>query len=158
MLDEVLEGLVRHARLVRPRGIAEDAGEAFRVAGLDGPEGIEQGAAHVLRGIAHVGPVPAVGNLEPVAGGGPGIVFVTGLFEGVLVFLVPDVGQPLEEQQRKDVLLVIAGINEPAQKRRPAPEVGFEFLLGEGVHGWPPSVALVSRPESLIVAPVSRPE
>ena len=41
VLDEVLERLVGHLRLVGPRRVAEDAGEALRVGRLDRAEGVE---------------------------------------------------------------------------------------------------------------------
>jgi hypothetical protein len=62
---EVLERLVGHLRLVGPR-VAEDAGQAFRVGGLDRAEGRDKGTADVTRGIAHVGPVRALGDSETV--------------------------------------------------------------------------------------------
>ena len=58
-----------------------------------------------------------------------GVALVAGLLEGFAVVLVPDVREPLEEEQREDVLLVVAGIDEAAQQRGRAPEVGLELLL-----------------------------
>ena len=129
VLDEVLERLVGHLRLVGPGGIAEDAGEALGIGRLDGAEGVEQRPAHVAGGSAHIGPVRAVRDGKPVVGGRAGIGLVAGLGQRDLVFLVPHIGEPFEEEQRKDVLLVVAGIDQPPEQLGRAPEVGFEFLL-----------------------------
>ncbi len=37
---------------------------------------------------------------------------------------------PLEKEQRKDVLLIIAGIDRAAQGGRRSPQIFFQFLLG----------------------------
>ena len=91
--------------------------------------------------------VCAFGDGEAVVGGRCGGALVLGFVVGVTVVLVPDIRQPLEEEQREDVLLVVAGIDEPAQQRGRTPEVGFEFLLGEtfGHYSHPPSVSTVRR-------------
>ena len=69
------------------------------------------------------------GNGEAVVCGRGGVAFVLVVLEGIAVVLVPDIREALEEEQRKDVLLVVVGIDEPAQKRGRAPEVGLELLL-----------------------------
>ena len=72
-----------------------------------------------------------LGNSEPVVGGRGGVALVLGVFEGFVVVAFPDIREPLEEEQREDVLLVVAGIDEPTQQGGRTPEVGFELLLGE---------------------------
>ena len=67
---------------------------------------------------------------EAVVGGGQGIGLVAGLGQRAGVFLVPHVGEALVEEQGKDVLLVVARVDQPAEDGGRAPEVGFEFLLG----------------------------
>ena len=129
MLYEVLERLVGHLRLVGPGGIAEDAGETLGIGCLDGSKGIEQRPAHVAGGDAHVGPVSAVRDDKPVVGGGAGIGLVLGLGQRDSVFFVPHIREPLEEEQRKDVLLVVARINQTPEQLGGTPKVGFEFLL-----------------------------
>jgi hypothetical protein len=72
------------------------------------------------------------GNLEAVILGELGIGEIAiGVGQGGLVFLVPDIGDALEEQQREDELLVVAGVDQAAQQDGGTPEVGFEFLLGD---------------------------
>lgn len=59
-----------------------------------------------------------------------GVVLVAmALLQRLGVFLVIDVADALEEEQREDELLVVAGINVPAEVDRRAPEVFFEGLL-----------------------------
>ena len=50
-------------------------------------------------------------------------------FECSLCLLVKHIADAFIEQEREDELLVVAGVNGPAQKRRRAPQVGFELLL-----------------------------
>ena len=71
------------------------------------------------------------GNGEAVIGGRSRVALILSLLEGLAVVFVPDVREPLEEEQREDVLLVIAGIDEPTQQRGCAPEVGLELLLSK---------------------------
>ena len=47
VLDQVLQRLVGHLRLVGPRRVAEDAGQPLRVGRFDGAEGVEQRPADV---------------------------------------------------------------------------------------------------------------
>ena len=56
----------------------------------------------------------AFGNSEAVVGGCRRVALVLGVLEGFAIVVVPDIREPLEEQQREDVLLVVAGIDEPA--------------------------------------------
>ena len=97
MFDQVLERLVRHLRLVGPRGVAEDTVEAARIGHLDGPEGVEEGTTDVAGGGPHIRPMRAVRDMESVVGGGSGVSLIAGLVEGCVLVLVPDVRQPLEE-------------------------------------------------------------
>ena len=131
VLDQVLERGVRHLRLVGPRRVAENAGETFRVDRLDGTERAPQRPAHVARRPADVGPVGAGRDDEPVVGRRLRVALVAGLVEGVAVLLVPDVGEALEEEQREDVLLVVAGVDQAAQEVGGAPEVRFQRLLAQ---------------------------
>lgn len=57
-----------------------------------------------------------------------GVVFTVVVGGGV--FLIPHIRQSLEKEQRKDVLLVIARINQATQNGGGAPEEGFQFLPG----------------------------
>src|SRR5690606_27996995 len=88
-------------------------------------------------------PVGAFGDDEPVVGGRQRVVVVVRLFEGRVVVLVPDVGGPFEEQQREDVLLVVARVAQHAQQRGGAPQVGFELALRQSRHrsSHPPSLS-----------------
>ena len=70
-------------------------------------------------------------NSEPVVGGCGGVARILSLFEGFGVVAFPDIRESLEEEQWEDVLLVVAGIDEPAQQSSRTPEVGLEFFLGE---------------------------
>ena len=71
------------------------------------------------------------GDDEPVVCGIGCVAFVASFVERLSVVFVPDVGETFEEHQGEDVLLVIARIDEPTEERRRAPEIAFEFALGE---------------------------
>ena len=84
-----------------------------------------------------------VRDLEAVLFGecGVGLVAV-GLLERCGVLLVEDVAEPLEEQQREDERLVLAGVDGASQQRGGAPEVGLELALGDaGAHAIPRSAS-----------------
>jgi hypothetical protein len=73
-------------------------------------------------------------DLEAVVLGELGIrKIAVGIGQGRLIFLVPDIRDALEEEQREDELLVVAGVDQPAQEDSRAPEVGFECLLGDAL-------------------------
>ena len=79
VLDEILQRLVGHLRLVGPRRVAEDAGETLRVGGFDRAERVHERASHIARGGAHVGPMRAFGNREPIVRSRAGVGGVCGL-------------------------------------------------------------------------------
>ena len=80
---------------------------------------------------ADVVPVAAVRDGEPVIFGQIGQVFVAVDLHGGGVLFVVDVGDPLEEDKREDVLLVIAGVDQAAQNDRGTPQVGLQFTLAD---------------------------
>jgi hypothetical protein len=134
VLEEILERDVGQTLLVRPRGVTEDAVEAAGVGCLDGAKRRLQLLADVLRGSAHVLPVGALGDDEPIVCSRRRVRGVTfRLGEGAGMVLVPHVRQPLEEDQRENELLVVAGIDEAAQDDGSSPEIRFEFLLGHAL-------------------------
>ena len=153
VLDKILQRLVGHLRLVCPRGIPEDAIQALRVGRLNGAEGIEQCPAHVAGSTADVVPMRAFRNREAIVRSRASISGVCRLAQGSPVFLVPHVRQALEKEQREDVLLVVAGIDQAPQELRGAPEVGLKFLLAHvfsrRTHpSQPPSVRTLRRRSS----------
>lgn len=77
----------------------------------EGAESVEKCSAHVTGGHADVGPVGTVRDLETIIRGGPGVGFISCLLKGGLVVFVPNIGEPLEEEQWEDVLLVIARVD-----------------------------------------------
>src|SRR5690606_29062303 len=76
-------------------------------------------------------PVRAVGNGKTLVGHLAGVSVILAVVVGGSVLFVPHIRQPLEKQQGKDVLLVVARIHQPAQNSGRAPQVGVEVLLGE---------------------------
>lgn len=58
--------------------------------------------------------------------------FITKLGNRAGFFLVIHVAQALEKQQWEDELFVVARVDKAAQERRRAPQVRFEFRLGDG--------------------------
>ena len=82
--------------------------------------------------VPHDVPVGVCGDHKAMALRNRCIVFVAiGCGQRGRVFFVVHVAHAFEEQQRKDVLLVVASISEPPKQRRRTPEVGFEFGLSE---------------------------
>ena len=130
VLEQVDEGLVREAVFVRPRGVAEDAAESVRIGLLDGMHGLLDGEAEVGGGFANLCPVILLRDEEAVELRAAGVVFVAvALGEGFGEFLVVDVTNALEEEQREDELLIVPGIDMPTQVSGRTPEVFFEGLL-----------------------------
>ena len=83
-----------------------------------------------LAALPHLAPVGFARNLEAVVLRVGGEVRVAaGLRQRSLRLLIEHVAETLVEQQRENELLVVAGINGPAQERGRSPEVGFELLL-----------------------------
>src|ERR1041384_7274974 len=88
----------------------------------------------------------ALGNAEAFVRRGARVTGVAGVCESRGVFFIPHVRQPLEKQEREDVLLVVAGIDEPAQQIGGTPQVRFQLLLaqvllGHAHYSHPPSVS-----------------
>jgi hypothetical protein len=48
---------------------------------------------------------------------------------------VENVAKPFEEKEGENELLVVAGVDGPAQDGGRPPKVGFELLLGDAGHG-----------------------
>jgi hypothetical protein len=61
-------------------------------------------------------------DLEAVVLREPGVFLVAaGFGQGGLVFLVVDIGDAFEEEEREDVGLEIGGVNRSAQEKPPSP-------------------------------------
>src|SRR5665213_682656 len=115
MFDQVLERSVRHLCLVGPSCITEYPLQALRIDSFDTLESIEQRAAHITRGSAHISPVRSLGNIEAIVGGSSRVVSVARVVERLLIVFVPNVAQTLEEEKRKDVLFVVTRVDQTAQ-------------------------------------------
>ena len=86
-------------------------------------------------------------DLEAVVFGKGGVSYIpAGFIQRALVLLVKDIAEALVEQQRKDELLVVARIDDPAQEHGRTPEVGFELLLGDAGGAHISNPALQERP------------
>ena len=92
---------------------------------------LSERASDVARGGAHVGPMRAFRDREAVVRSRAGVGGVCRLAQRRLVLLVPHIRQALEEEQREDVLLVVARVDQPAQQVGGAPEVRLELLLAQ---------------------------
>ena len=68
--------------------------------------------------------------LESMGFGEQGQFGVAGVSDDLFIFLIPDITDALEEQQREDVGLEVGGIYRAAQDVGGRPQVGFE--LGKG--------------------------
>ena len=81
----------------------------------------------------------ALRNLEAVVLRELGVLLVAaGFRQRRRVFLVVDIGDALEEEQREDVGLEVGGVHRAAQDVGGFPEVGFELAKGGDVvvHAW----------------------
>ena len=150
VLDEVCQRGVGEQVLVAPVAVAEHAGQGVGVGGLDGAHGLEDRGTDVLGDAADVVPVAAVRDGEAVILGEVGQVLVAVDLQGGGVLFVVDVGDPLEEDEREDVLLVVAGVDQAAQHDRGAPQVGLQFALADArrAHADTPSPHFASSASS----------
>ena len=134
--DQVLEQLVGELLPVAPVGGAEDAVERVGVGALDLLHGVRERGADVGWRLADVAPVAALGDLEAVDLGEERRVGIAVDLGGLGGLLVPDVADPLEEEQREDVALPVGAIDRgAAQDVGGFPEGGLEG--GGGEHGCP---------------------
>jgi hypothetical protein len=153
VLDQVLEQGIGQPILVRPLGIAEHAVQGVGVGLLDLAHRALQGRADVGGLGANVVPVAVIRDLEAVRLGKPGqLLGIAGLIDDLLVFLVPDVADALEEQQREDVGLEVGRIHRAAQDVGGLPEVDSAlqgFGEGQSLHvGTCPKYMSVATPGS----------
>ena len=127
--DEVLQELVGEHLAVAPVGGAEDAVERVGVGALDLAHGVRERRADVGRGLPDVAPVAALGHVEAVNLGEVDRVNVAEELCGLRRLLVPDVADPLEEEQRQDVRLPVRAVDgAAAQDLGAVPEVRLEAL------------------------------
>ena len=112
--------------LVAPVAGAEDAVEGVGVDPLDLLHGVLEGGADVLGGGADVVPVAAVGDLEAVLV----LEILAVLLDHPGVLFIPDIADPLEEEQRQDVALPVGPIDRrAAQDVGGFPEVGLDVSV-----------------------------
>ena len=131
VLDQVLEQGIRQAVLVGPLGIAEDAVQGVRVGLLDLAHRPLQCRTDVARLGADVVPVAVLWDLEAVRLREPRQLLIASLVDDFLVFLVPDVADALEEQQREDVGLEVSRIHRAAQDVGGLPQVAFKLAQSD---------------------------
>ena len=127
MLDQIFEQRVRESILVGPLGITENAVQGVRVGLLDFAHGALQGIADVGCHGTNVIPVAVIRDLKAMRLGEEGQFGIAGLIDDLGVFLVPDIADPLEEQEREDVGLEVSRIHRAAQDVGGLPEVAFEL-------------------------------
>ena len=134
--DEVLQDLVGEHLAVAPVGGAEDPVERVGVGALDLAHGVGKSGADVGRRLADVVPVAALGDDEAVDLGEVDRVGVAEELGRLGRLLVPDVADPLEEQQRQDVRLPVRAVDgAAAQDLGAVPEVRLEFVRGQRHRG-----------------------
>ena len=112
VLDEVGQRLVTQAVLVGPGSVAEDAVQRVRVGLLNDAHRLLQRHADIDGRLPHIAPMGALGDLEAVVLCEAGILPVAvAFFQRGLKLLVVDIADALVEEQREDVLLVVAGVD-----------------------------------------------
>ena len=135
-LDEVLEQLVAERLAVAPVGRAEDARQGVEVGPFDRPHRPRERGADACRRLADVLPVAAVRQREAVQFREVVQVDVAVFLPGFGRLLVPDVADPLEEQEREDVALPVRPVDgAAAQDLGAVPEVGLELVEGQHARG-----------------------
>ena len=113
VLDELTKHLIGQAFLVGPIGIAKDALQLLGIDFLYFVQSLVDGLAYIDRGTAHLVPMCFGGYLETVVLIEGGIFQIAIAFlQGFFVFLIVHIANALVEQEREDVLLIVAGINE----------------------------------------------
>ena len=110
MLDQVFQKAVRQTALVCPRAVSEDTGELFTIGLFNGPEGIDDGLADILRHHAHIAPMLAFRNDERMLIGKQIRICAILCFKRCGLLII-HIAQPFEEEQREDILFIAAGIN-----------------------------------------------
>ena len=133
MLDQVLEQRVRQPFLVRPLRVTEYTVECVRVGLFDSAQRMLQGGADVGRFGTDVDPVAVLRELKAVRFRKPRQLFVTCFIDDLLVFLIPDIADALEEQQRKDVGLEVGRVHRATQDVGGFPEVTFKLIEGDSL-------------------------
>ena len=113
MLYKLTKHLVGQTFLVGPIGIAKDALQLLGIDFLYFVQSLVDGLAYIDRGTAHLVPMCFGRYLETV------ILIESCIFQiaiaflqGFFVFLIVHIANALVEQEREDVLLIVAGINE----------------------------------------------
>src|SRR5690606_26171964 len=110
-----------------------DPGEFVRVGGLELVEHLLELNADVLGKLSELRPVGVGRDDETVVIGFDFVgEVVAEIGDSLRAFPVPRVGDPLEEQQRKDVRLEIRRIHRTPKRIRRVPKAGLEFLLCQG--------------------------
>ena len=148
--DEVLEQLVAEHLAVAPVGRAEDARQRVGVGPFDRSHRPRQRGADVRGCLADVPPVATVRQREAMQLRKDAQVDVAVFLSRLGHLLVPDVADPLEEQQREDVTLPVRPVDGAAtQDLSAVPEAGLQILESQWSRGH-------RRPQILSVAPVRR--
>ena len=127
MLDKVFEQRIGQPLLVGPFRITEDPVKRIRVGLLNLTHSPLQGCADIAGLGTYVVPMTVFGDLEAVGFGEPSQLFIAGVIDDLLVFLVPDIADTFEKQQWEDVSLEVSRIHRAAQDVGRFPEVGFDL-------------------------------
>ena len=127
VVDQVDKKRIGQPILVTPLDVAEYAIERVRIRFLDLAHSSLDGLPGVGTAGPEVRPVALGWNLEAVLlWQGRVLLVAVGLCKRCLAFLVEDVADPLQEQQRKDVCLEIGGIHGAAQDVCGIPQPGLQ--------------------------------
>ena len=130
-LDEVPEQLVAEHLAVAPVGRAEDPRQGLGIGALDRSHRPRQHRADVARRLADLPPMAGVRQRKAVQLWKDAQVDVAEFFLRLCSFLVPDVADPLEEQQWEDVALPVRPVDGAAAKNLGAPpQLGLQVLQG----------------------------
>ena len=130
--DALAVGRAAELRLVVPVGRGQHAVQPGGVGLLDGVAGDVEGLAQVHGRAGNGGPAGGPRDEElvlvPV---GEGHAAVDARGDGVLHLLVEAVGQPLQEEDGEDVVLVVGGVDLAAQDVGGLPQLRLQLLRGE---------------------------
>ena len=117
MLQQILQQSVWQSVFIRPRAVAENASHLFAVCLFDFLERGYDRPPNILRNLSHIVPVMSFRyneRMELFFGVKINVIAIFG--NGFFRFLVVNVTYPLEEHQRKNVLLICACIDIRAEQ------------------------------------------
>ena len=132
VFNQVLQAFIGELGFIGPVGIVEAAeytAKGIRVSTFNTVHGIDDSDTDILAGLTDILPVTAFRNNKTVVFRETGVFFIAaGFFERCLGFLIVNVGQAFEEEDRRYVALVLVLIDRATQNIAGFKQVREELL------------------------------